>query len=187
MGFSSTCRPLLSKVAGGLGFRIRQAEARSNSDPRQTVWGREDPAPASSIAPSSLSSSLALTRQAPMVTTLFLLLYLDISAAGCAERRQASPGQGSPDSAQTKRPKNVRERDINTAEVLGELEWAHAWTFRWFVLQQGGTSDISHTQFRPRGTGPIQAFMAGINPTEMGDGTGCEHRVGFLPIINYSC
>lgn len=50
-GFSSTCRPLLSKVSGGLGFRIRQAEARPNSDPGQVVRGQEDPAPASSTDP----------------------------------------------------------------------------------------------------------------------------------------
>lgn len=50
-GLSSTCRPLLSKVAGGLGFRIRQAEARPNSDTGQVVRGQEDPAPASSNDP----------------------------------------------------------------------------------------------------------------------------------------
>lgn len=138
------------------------------------------------LPPSSLSSSLALTRPTPMVTTLFLLLYLDISAAGCAERRQASPGQGSPDSAQTKRPKNVRERDINTAEVLGELEWRMRGHSGGLCCNRGGLT-ISYIHSLDPELGPIQAFMAGINPTEMGDGTGCEHRVGFLPIINYSC
>lgn len=87
--------------------------------------------------------------------------------------RQASPGQRVPQTG-SDQAQNVRERDINTAEGLERLD-KHAWTFRWFVPWGGLT--ISHTHSLDPGLGPIhEAFVAGINPTEMGDGTGCEHR-----------
>ena len=92
-----------------------------------------------------------------MITTLLLLLYLDISAVGCAERRQASPGQGFSDLAQTKCPKNVREGNINTAEVLGELERRMHGHSVGLCCNRGGLM-ISHIHSLDPELGPISSF-----------------------------
>lgn len=109
------------------------------------------------LPPGSLSSSLALSRLTPMLTTWLLLLYLDISAVGCAERQQASPGQGSSDLAQTKCPKNVREGNINIAEVLGELEQRMHGHSVGLCCNRGGLT-ISHIHSLDPELGPISSF-----------------------------
>lgn len=85
-GLSSTRRPPLSKVAGGLGFRIRQAEARPNSGPGQVVRGQEDPAPAS---PTDPRRPLQLARSRQMDTydnhTALAVVFRHFSCGLCRE------------------------------------------------------------------------------------------------------